>query len=820
MKKSILLFCFVTTVFLPPVKAQGHVNIYADTTGNDSLRQFVSLLKEQLQKSGSYTFNENGTAAYNGRGIYLSNVSSRKQKVRPSSKLLAAGTEGFSVIANGKTVQVLGNSNMAVGHGLFTWLESLGYRYYFANPDWHIVPERPDLFRKLNVLSKPALLHRRIYYGYGTGSAKADKDFAFWRLANKMGGTLNAIYGHSYDNIMLRNKEEFKKHPEWFYPPAVKGTLPSEQKFDVSNEGLVQIVIQDAINQIETSLKNKTQAYKMITLGPSDGVGTCNSPACQKLGTYSDRVFYLVNRVAKAIQKKYPYSMVGCLAYSEYIAPVTGKLEPNVYVGITTAFNNSKYTIEQLVKEWSKKGGMVGMYDYFSWYAWDFDIPGQSQASQPFKMAESVRKYQKLGVKGFDGESSQGWISKGLGYFTVARVMWDVTADVAAIRREFFDRCFSKASVVMKKMWDEWEGYGFTAVRESDLARWIDLVYEAEAAESDPRVQKRLFQIKTYLHYLYLMRIYQQSKTEGNLLAVLSYGHRTLDEGAVPGYPAFFELGNRSGIAGMAWGPDARYRSYKTPVTVNEINNLLKQDRTRLKISAPVEKFAMPTRFKTIPGLAAYKTLIADSAGLDNAFLRVDEWVLQIKSKGPANYIDFIGDIIADKSNPQPIKIRIYPYTPGGEISSLTPVFSYDYTATKVREKIRLNNLDAGYYTMVIDDPVKVYRLSFSPAMNQSIVMRPNRHLRTTSLNYAFIYVPEGVKKFNVIKSRVVKFITPTGRKIDLTSDKEEDIQVDVQKGEFGLWRIKLIADRLYIEGIPPYIGTSPSQMLIPADSR
>ncbi|HEY6504861.1 MAG TPA: DUF4838 domain-containing protein [Chitinophagaceae bacterium] len=821
MKKTIAFLFFLIVLSVPYTQAQKQLGIYADTTNNDTLQRFVAVLKEQLLKSGSYTFSENNTGAYSGKGIYLANVSSGKQKVKPAIKLLGSGTEGFSVIADGQTVQISGNSNLAVGHGLFTWLGSLGYRYYFAHPDWYIVPAKPDLFRKLNIFSKPSLHHRKFFYGYGTGSAKADKDFAFWQLANKMGGTLNAIYGHSYDNIMLRNKEEFKQHPEWFYPPAVKGTLPGEPKFDMSNEGLVQVVIKDVINQIETSLKNGTQAYKMITLGPSDGVGTCNTPACQKLGTLTDRVFYLVNRVAKAIQKKYPLTRVGCLAYSEYIAPPTGNVEPNVYVAITTAFNNSKYTTEQLVKLWSKKGAMVGMYDYFSWYAWDFDIPGQSQASQPFRIAESIRKYQKLGVKGFDGEASIGWVSKGLGYFTAARVMWDVTADVAAIRKEFFDKCFGKASSTIKKMWDEWESYGFTVVRESDLARWIDIVYEAGKQETDPAVHKRLYQVKSYLHYLYLIRIYQFSKTEANLLILLGYGHRTLDDGAVPGYPAFFELGNRSGIPGMAFAPDAKWRSYKTPVTVNEINNLLKQDRAQLKVSVPVEKFVIGTAFRNVPSLGNYKALIADSAaGIDNAFWLVDEWVLQIRSKGASNYIQFIGDMIGDKSNPQPIKIRIYPYTANGEVSTVTPVFSYDYTATQVKEKISLDKLNTGYYTLIIEDPVKIYRLTFSPVINQSVVMRPTRQLKTTSLNYAFIYVPEGVSKFNVIKSRVVKFVTPTGRKVDLTNDKEEDIQVDVQKGESGLWRIKFIADRMYIEGIPPYIGTSPGQMLIPAEKK
>lgn len=818
--RSLYIFIIFTGLLYNYSYSQNQVELFADINNNDTLEKLVKVLIEQLKKSKEVDFVIQPASLYQGKGIYINTAATRSLSVKPPNNLLNSGIEAFSIIGNEKTVQIFANSNAGLGHGIFSYLESIGYRYYFAHPDWYVIPVQPKLFGTISILSKPDLDQRKIVYGYGTGSAKADKDFAFWQLANKMGGSLNAIYGHSYDEIMLRNGEEFKRHPEWFYPVAPKGTLPGEPKFDMSNEELVQIVIKDVIKQIETSLKNKTHDYKMITLGPSDGPGTCNTPACQKLGTLTDRVFYLVNRVAKAIRLKYPSTKIGCLAYSEYIAPPSGQVEPNVYVAITTAFNNSKYSTEELLREWKKRGATIGIYDYFSWYAWDYDVPGQSLASKPFQLVANIRKYQKLGLKGYDAESSIGWVSKGLGYFIASKVMWDVNVDVAAIRKEFFSTCFGKAASTVKKIWDEWEGYGFTQIREGDLAAWIDLIQDAEKQETDPAVQKRFFQIKSYLHYLFLYRIYQQSKTEGNMLVLLNYGFRMLDYGSVSGYPAFFELGNRSGIPGMAWGPDAKWRSNRSPVTDKELNDLLQQDRNKLSVKMPVKKFIIGNSFRNVPSLTKYKNIIADSAGFDNAFWLTDEWVLQIKKKGASNYIEFTGDFIADKANPQPIRIRIYPYTANGNISGVTPVFSYDYTATKVKERIRLDKLNAGYYTMIIEDPVKIYRLTFSSGMNQSVVMRPSRHLKSTSLNYAFVYVPEHVTKFNVIKSRTVKFITPTGRIVDLANDKEEDIEVEVKKGESGLWRIKLLVDRVFIEGLPPYIGTSAQQMLIPAGNK
>ncbi|MDP4261653.1 MAG: DUF4838 domain-containing protein [Bacteroidota bacterium] len=814
MKYRFLYLVIVLSVFLPSgIRAQNSIEIFADIAANDTLQKLVTSFTQQLQKSLPSEFVVRPTTLYKGTGIYIANAAVANPAVKPSSQLVKSGVEAFAVNANGQTVQIVGNSNMALGHGIFSYLDFLGYRFYFPNTDWHIIPVKPDLFRKWSIVSSPSFDHRRIWYGYGTGSKIADADYNFWVLANKLGGAMNASFGHSYGAIIARNRATFLKHPEWFYPHA----FSDDGKFDMSNEDLVQFIIHDTEGEIEKSLKGKTSAYKMITLAPSDGPGTCNSPACQELGTYTDRVYYLINRVARAIRNKYPSTLIGCLAYGEYINPPAKKVEPNVFVGITTAFNSSKYSIEQLVDEWKKKGAITGIYDYFSWYAWDYDIPGQCVASKVTDMIKNMKKYYAKGVKAYEGESSIGWVSKGLGYYLAARQMWDIKSDAEAAKKEFFTLCFGKASGIMQKLWNEWENYSFAFVRETDLGRWIDYTSAAEKAEPDVRVKKRLFQVKSYLHYLFLYRNYRSEKTEASLLALLNFGYRKLDDGSIAGYPAFFELGNRSGIAGMSYDDKAKWRANSMPVSMEEMNRLMAEDKSKLKTEAAVTIFEPAKKFTNVPNLDRYKKLIDDNADTNNGYWHTNEWVIEIKNKGANNYIDFTGDYIGDTTNIKPFKISVYPYTVNGDISSQQKAMYYEYNKRKVKEKISLAQLEPGYYTVIIEDPVKIFQLAFSPSVNYSLVMRPTRQLKCTMLNYAFFYVPEGVKAFNVIKAGTVKLITPTGRKIDLTNNKPEDLQVQVQEGEAGLWRIKPLYDQLYLEGVPPYLGASPKQMLIPA---
>jgi hypothetical protein len=815
-KKSILSF-FLCLTFIPCL-SQNRVELYADTEINDSLKKLVQIFTEQINKSQEKQWVVRPASLYKGNGIYIANVAAGSGAFKPSPDLSKAGIEGFFIKGDSKTVQIIGNSNMAVGHGIFAYLHNLGYRYYFANTDWHIVPANVLLYKTISQITKPSFSLRRIWYGYGTGSKIADSDYNFWMLANKQGGALHSSFGHSYGAIISRNRKAFLDHPEWFYPVPPKGTFPDDGKFDMTKEDLVQLVIRDTEKEIENSIKGGTQQYKMISLSPSDGGGTCNTPACRALGTTTDRVFYLVNRVAKAIRKKYPNTFIGCLAYGEYINPPSKSVEPNVFVGITTAFNSSKYSVEQLVDEWKKKGAMVGIYDYFSWYLWDFDVPGQSLASKPEEVVKSIKKYYAKGVRAYDAESSIGWISKGLGYYLAARLMWDIQSDAEAIRKEFFTLCFGKASESMKKLWKEFENYSFAYIREADLARWIDYTIAAEKSETDPAIQKRLYQVKAYLHWLFLYRNYKASPTEANLVTILNYGYRKLDEGSVAGYPASFELAYASGIPGMTvYDPNPKWKSPANPVLPKEMDYLIRNDRTRLTPAAEVKQFAPTTLFTNVPNLERYKKTIEDNRDTNNGYWYDNEWVIQIKKKGPENYINFTGDYILDTTNIKPFKISIYPYMQNGNVSAQPVIFYYEYSKRKITEKISLAGLKAGYYTMIIQDPVKVFQLSLSPAINFSNVMRPSRPIKCTMLNYSFFYVPADVKRFNVIKAGTLEFITPTGRKISLLTKKADEIQVEVQPGEAGLWRIKPLYDQLYLEGVPPYLGTSPRQMLIPA---
>src|SRR5215831_4377741 len=107
--------------------AQSNIEVFADLKNNDSLQKLVTIFTDELKKSSpEINITIQPSASYNGKGFYLSPATTIGA-VKPPSGLQKAGVEAYSIDANEQTVKIFGNCNMAVGHGIFSYLELIGY---------------------------------------------------------------------------------------------------------------------------------------------------------------------------------------------------------------------------------------------------------------------------------------------------------------------------------------------------------------------------------------------------------------------------------------------------------------------------------------------------------------------------------------------------------------------------------------------------------------------------------------------------------------------------------------------------------------------
>lgn len=417
------------------------------------------------------------------------------------------GVEAFAIRSGEGRVRLLGNTDLGVSHAANRFLELLGRRVFFMGPNWEIVPKIPDLSFALNETSRPRIWTRKL--GFTRMNIKGEPgdrdrpaDFKRWRAANLMGESLDINTSHAWHAIPnafkmqgFPFKEEFAAHPEYF--ALVDGERKPPQ-FCVSNAGLQKLITRYANQYFDVN----PQA-DMVSLDTADQAGWCTCESCKSLGPHTDQPFYLANIVSRDLQKTRPGKYVGVLAYSWHSDPPQFQLEPNVFVMLTAGMNASKLSFEELFAAWTKKCSRLGIYEYFTF--WEMDkcmLPGKGPHLSIDNLPARIQRYADHGVVGFFAESASAWGTHGLGYYIAAKLLWDPTASVDALRKDFAEKAFGPAAPAMLAYYRRLD-LSHDPLRGVAQYRGCleDLREATRLAAGNPEVLARLDDLKTLLIY-------------------------------------------------------------------------------------------------------------------------------------------------------------------------------------------------------------------------------------------------------------------------------------------------------------------------------
>jgi hypothetical protein len=186
------------------------------------------------------------------------------------------GREAYSIVTDEDGVHLTGATDMAVSHAAFAFLEELGCRWFFPAKEWEVIPNKPSLFaigrsREPGEDSRPKILARRIWYGYGPfpddkkhplgGSCL--KDYEDWARHNRMASSFRVYAGHAWQTIIANNKAEFDAHPE--YLALVKDKREGPQMC-VSNPAVKEFAVKWCLDFFA-----KNPDREMVSLDCSDG---------------------------------------------------------------------------------------------------------------------------------------------------------------------------------------------------------------------------------------------------------------------------------------------------------------------------------------------------------------------------------------------------------------------------------------------------------------------------------------------------------------------------------------------------------------------
>ena len=732
----------------------------------------------------------------------------------------------YEIVSTNDGLYLIGATSTAVEFAVWDLLHEFGYRFYFPSPTWEIVPKHSTLRIAVDRLEQPDFYNRS---GPRGGMRLALQPWSSpawqqWQTRNRTKSSFSLSTGHSYDGILSRHRDEFDRHPDYL---ALRDGQRGGNKFCISNPGLRELVVRDAVVQIENNPERDS-----VSLDPSDGGGWCECQACRELGSVSDRVVILANAAADGINKlKYGEKYIGTYAYNDHSPPPSVKVHPNVVVSLATAFIKGDQTFVEMLTGWSSKATLIGIRDYYGLPVWHQSLPGTGTAGRPMLLAGKIREQHAAGARFMNAESDEAWGPHGLGYYIASRLLWDIDAPVEAVIDDFLTNCFGPAKEPMRKFY-EFIGSG---PRPSDhmVGTMYRLLRDARQLTTDPHVLARIDSLVLYTRYV---ELYRKSEGQAGFDAVVSFLWRSRESIMCDSIGMFWYL-NRSArnseqvtwIPGkpqsMTLPPERLRIRGDEPFSESEILKFLEEGTRNHEILD-----FTPLEFGDDLVPAKSELNLGDAKSLGKAFYGGTEG--ETTTRGEVHNFTWIADppreirlqvktgLIYDVRGPATVQLAHRGAVDVEQVGFST-VDTAEVPEDRQWHEVRFTAEKKG-----------LYRVSWSERMTGTRVQWPEDLLRTVLSNEGadkqvvgrhswYFYVPKGTEVIGAYSQAGAGglFSADSERLLDFSETPTDYVSVRVPDGQDGrLWSVRALSGRFRLLNIPPFVAGTPEEILLPKE--
>lgn len=372
--------------------------------------------------------------------------------------------EGYALEVQGPQVYLYGGSGRGPINAVYALLEEdLGCRWYGL--DTVDTPSRPSL--RVGLVSRsyvPPLelrdpyIHRLHDPGW---SLRNRTNTPHARIPLAWGGSLRYhLMGHTYATY-FPTAQYFADHPEYY--ALVNGKRQPSQLCQ-TNEDVIRLSIEKTCD-----IFRNHPDVTITAIGPNDGRGFCDCPACSKLnaenGGRSGSYFYFLNRIAAGVKQQFPHNRLISLAYLDYAPPPTHlQVDPYIIIQLCSDAHAWRYQFcpvtesrefQDNLKAWHARGATIYLWDYTTDYV-HYLVPMANWAV----VAANTRFNVRNGVRGIMYESElndcdelRGWVW--------AKQLWNPALDTRQLLHDFVFGYYKEAAAPLwdyqLMLWDYWE---------------------------------------------------------------------------------------------------------------------------------------------------------------------------------------------------------------------------------------------------------------------------------------------------------------------------------------------------------------------------
>ncbi len=439
--------------------------------------------------------------------------------------------DGFIIETLGNKLQISGKEKGTL-YGVYTFLEKyLGCRKYTS--DYKFIPKKElILIPAISDLQNPQFKFRSLHYY----DAETDQEYLDWHKLNRIEDQWG-LWGHTFFKL-LSPSEYFDTHPEYF--SLVHGRRKAMQ-LCLTNPDVLKIVG----DNLQKLMLNEPD-MQIWSVSQNDNTGACECDNCSllnnKFQSYQGSLLSFVNKLAE----RFPDKTISTMAYTFSRKPPVG-IKPLKNVNIlfsTIDINRAKPVQDDPRSELFRK-------EHEAWYnlgsniiVWDYVVQFSNYFS-PFPNLHTLKPNLNY-ISSFNpaGLFIQGSVEvpgelAGLRTYILAKLLWDPQTDTEAIKEEFLDAYYGKASNHVKeylnlihqnagKSWKRMDIYDNpvtpfnTYLKKSNLRNYLEILERAsEVVRNEQHLYKRVQIISLPLHFAIL----QQAKFYG----IDDYGVFSLD---------------------------------------------------------------------------------------------------------------------------------------------------------------------------------------------------------------------------------------------------------------------------------------------------
>lgn len=723
--------------------------------------------------------------------------------------------EEYILRSHGGGLFLLGASDLAVSHAVWDLLYRLGYRQFFPGETWEIVPRSPQLAIAIDCRESPSFHARRIWYNWGLWDYNSEP-YEQWCRRNRAVKGFELNSGHSYGNIWSANRAAFEAHPEYYAQREGKREYRGgDTKFCIGNSGLRKLVVDHAVRTVR-----ERPGLDSLSMDPSDGGGWCECDQCKAVGSVSDRVVTLANEVAIAINNLgLGTKAVGIYAYNEHGTPPSVRVHPQVIPSATTAFIRGGFSFDQIVDGWQAQGATMGVYDYLSVVAWDWNLPRGGKASRPSYLASFLPHIHAKGVRFYDAESGDCWGPCGLGYYIASRLLWDVgdAPQVDALIADFLEKSFGSAREPMEVFYQLITEDQQRRSPSDLLGRMYRQLDRARAATVDAAVLNRIDALMLYTRYAELY--YAFAAGRGSVEDVARHAYRMRKTMMVHSYGLWARLVSQQ----AALTADHPLKN-DAPFSREELDHILAQGVAN---NQPVELgFESKTYSDDLIPAAGALTLPSGPLGqFPQAPQDQQHYAIWIPEGVGALELEVTVQKVWANRSP---KLTL---TSPLEVSLKPVAEDESYLPDGKPRKLKLATPYAGLHRVVAVDGGDHTRIEWPRGMPVCIESGINSPGVTSHFRGEWtlvFYVPRGTKVIGGWASRIANWaprisgtlVNPEGGvALDFGSSEEGWFRVPVPEGMDGrLWRFEKSQGQRLLMTVPPYLARNAAELLLPAE--